>query len=175
MEYVSKEINKIDGFNRWIEKSDIKNILVSENRIIFSSGKLSKSKRFDLAISSFYYAQKKLKNVFLIIAGRGPELRNLKKMKEYSEIQEKIFFIGEIPRSFVLKLIQKSDLFLFTSKSEGFGKSYVEALALGCPVICSKNETTMEVTDTKGAVIIDSDDPRLYAEKIAEVLQNKQK
>jgi len=175
MEYVVKEINKTDGFNEWIEKSDIKKILIPENRIIFSTGKLSKLKRFDLVIKSFYYTQKKLKNAFLIIAGQGPELRNLKKMKEYLEIQGKIFFIGEIPRSFVLKLIQKSDLFLFASKSEGFGKSYVEALALDCPLICSRNETVIEVTDTEGAVIIDFENPQLYAEKIVEVLQNKEK
>lgn len=175
MEYVKREVCKIDGFDDWLEKSEIKKILIPKNRIILSTGKLSKTKRFDLVIKSFYLAQKKLKNAFLIIAGKGLELENLKKLKEYLEIHKKIFFIGEIPRSFVLKLIQKSNLFLFTSWTEGFGKSYVEALALGIPLICSQNEIIMEVTDKNGAVIIDSDDPQVYAKKMVEILENKNK
>lgn len=175
MEYVEREINAEDGFVDWLLQSNIKFILQPENRVLFSTGKLSKNKGFDVTIKSFYCAQQKIKNLYLIIAGSGPEFESLKQLGDELGLNRKLFFIGMIPRSFVLKLIKKSDMFLFNSITEGFGKSYVEALALGCPLVCSKNEAIMEVTNNESAIILESRNSEDISNVIVELFQNPNK
>lgn len=76
------------------------------------------------------------------IAGDGPDLTELKqRCKNFSNVQ----FLGRIPYENVPKVLAPADIYIFTSRYEGFGISLVEAMAAGCVPVAS---TIRGVTDS---------------------------
>ena len=106
---------------------------------IISVGRLSEQKDYRTLLKSLSLVKKK-HNFNLKILGIGKELTNLKKLAQDLEIADNVEFLGfkENPYPY----IKSSDLFVLSSKWEGFGLVLVEALALGTPVIA---------TDSNGA------------------------
>ena len=80
----------------------------------------------------------------LVITGsvnhaRARCLNYLGKIPDYVE------FAGFVPRTELLQLISKSNMLLYLSQYEGFGFPILEALGLGCPVICFDGMAEREV------------------------------
>jgi glycosyltransferase involved in cell wall biosynthesis len=86
-------------------------------------------------------------------------------------LDDKLVFIGYKDP---LPYLQLSDLFLFLSDREGFGSAVIEAMACGLPVICKKIEKITEfiVNDGKDGYILDSTNPRDFANKIGYLFNN---
>ena len=55
------------------------------------------------------------------------------------------------------RLIHEATFFLFLSYAEGFGFPPLEAMQLGCPVICSDRTSLAEVVGDAG-ILVDPDD-----------------
>lgn len=71
----------------------------------------------------------------------------------------------------------ESDLYIITSKFEGFPLTVIEANTLSIPVIWKEmsDPTSSIMKNDVNGYVIDSDDPCLFADKIIEVLSNKEK
>lgn len=99
-------------------------------------------KRVDLAIEACNQLERKL-----IVAGRGPELKRLKKLAGPT-----IRFVDSPSDSLVQDLYSKAKAFIFSAE-EDFGITPVEAMAAGLPVICyGKGGATETVVDGKTGV-----------------------
>jgi glycosyltransferase involved in cell wall biosynthesis len=59
-------------------------------------------------------------------------------------------FIGEISNAQVIKLLYKSDIFIFASSVEAFGMTVVEAMAVGIPIVCSNQSSLPEILKSGG-------------------------
>lgn len=57
-----------------------------------------------------------------------------------NNLQDNVFFAGQIPRSEIIKYYDKSQCFIMISRSEVFGLVYLEAMSRGCITIASKDE-----------------------------------
>ena len=149
LEKIKKHIkNKNQNFGivpSGIEKEKIieKNIL--ENKIknyygkpykIFSVGNFIKRKNFHLLIKAISKIDEK---IILEIAGDGKNRKSLEKLAFKLGVQEKVKFLGKIPNDEVLSSMASHNIFILPSLNETFGMVYLEALAKGCVVICSKN------------------------------------
>lgn len=77
------------------------------------------------------------KNVKFIIVGDGPLRRPLEYKARLLKVRDRIIFLGEQPHSLLPGYLQISDIFIRPSLSEGFGNSFVEAMAAGIPVIAT--------------------------------------
>lgn len=71
----------------------------------------------------------------LTVIGEGKEFKKLKKMG-----QKNVNFLGRLPHEKVLEQMQKADIFVLPSVKETFGMVYLEAMASGCIVVCTKND-----------------------------------
>ncbi len=74
----------------------------------------------------------------LLIAGDGPARRGLERLVDRLGVQERVRFLGRVPRDEDLAAYYRaSDAFWFPSnaRSEAYGLVQVEAMASGCPVI----------------------------------------
>ncbi len=71
----------------------------------------------------------------------------------------------------------ESDLYIITSKFEGFPLTVIEANTLSIPVIWKEmsDPTNSIMKNDVNGYIIDSNNPTLFADKIIEVLSNKEK
>lgn len=103
-----------------------------------STGNLIRSKRMDLTIEAFSRAFKNNKNVTLTIFGEGPERTRLQELITRYDLNSKVFLKGMCPRDDIAKQLSKSDCFVLASQSETFGVAYIEAMAMGVPVIATK-------------------------------------
>ena len=63
-------------------------------------------------------------------------IRSAKKMNQFSKIK----FHGQLSQDHVKDLLFGADCFIMLSKNEAFGLVYLEAMALGCLTVCSRND-----------------------------------
>ncbi len=78
------------------------------------------------------------KEVVFYIAGNGPLFQNLKEQALLLGLEERVRFLGFISHKDLPLLLKASDVFIRTPHSEGFGNSYIEAMATGLPCIASE-------------------------------------
>lgn len=110
---------------------------------IIYCGRISKEKNID----DFFNCCNQLKDIFqynIHIIGDGPYLNNLKTIiqLEYKDIYSKITFYGNKNQEEINNIYQTLDnrVFLFTSISETFGKTPMEAGSTGIPIFIKKSE-----------------------------------
>lgn len=102
-------------------------------------------KRVDLAVKACSRLDKNL-----IVAGNGPELKNLRKASG-----KNVQFITEASDAQITKLYKNAKALIF-SADEDFGITPVEAMASGTPVICfGKGGATETVIDGKTGIYHD--------------------
>lgn len=74
----------------------------------------------------------------------------------------------------LLPLLQRAQAFVFPSLYEGFGFPVLEAMASGCPVICSSNGSLAEVVGD-AAILLASVSPQAIARELNLLLSDKSK
>ncbi|MDO8443231.1 MAG: glycosyltransferase family 1 protein [bacterium] len=94
-------------------------------------------------------------------------------LAEKSGYESDIVFIDYVEIGDLNDFYSAAELFVFPSLQEGFGLPIIEAMASGTPVITS-NITSMPEIAGNAAVLIDPYDPEDIAEKINNVLENKE-
>ena len=103
-----------------------------------STGALKYRKGMDILIQSFYKAFNSNKNVRLYIYGDGPEKNKLGKLINRLGLHDQVFLMGLVDRKEIANKMGESDCFVLASRRETFGVSYIEAMAMGLPVIATK-------------------------------------
>ncbi len=101
----------------------------------------------------------------LKIAGEGPMQEDLKKIAERLGI--KVEFLGTLKHDEIPELVKKSHLFVRPSRFEGFGVSFIEAMALGTPVVtCPVGGIVDFLRDGETGLLAPVDDADALAQKI---------
>lgn len=103
------------------------------NKAVLSIGRLMVVKQQERIIRAFSYVCRKEPEARLIILGKGPQLRYLKKTCENLQIEDKVEFIGFTDKiAFYLK---HAKVFVMASRIEGFPNSMIEAMHYGVPIV----------------------------------------
>lgn len=79
--------------------------------------------------------QRGVKSWRYTVVGDGPERQRLEALAEDLSIAHKVAFLGALPHEDALKAIAEADIFCLPAWQEAFGIVYLEAMALGKPVI----------------------------------------
>lgn len=107
---------------------------VSSNRLtLLHVGRLVSRKRVDLALEAVGKLDQA--EVELLVAGGGRHGERLEQRTRQLGVEDAVTFLGVVPESDLPSLYASSDLFLFLSRYEGFGLTFMEALATGTPVL----------------------------------------
>ena len=102
-------------------------------KTVVAMGRLHPQKGFDLLIRAFSKTGSVNSNWNLVIIGEGKERNALEQLAISQGVSDNVFFSGRIHEPF--QLLKQADLFVFSSRFEGFGNALVEAMACGLPVI----------------------------------------
>jgi glycosyltransferase involved in cell wall biosynthesis len=87
-------------------------------------------------------------------------------------LASQIRWLGYVTREELIALYQTTYALVFPSMYEGFGIPIIEAMASGCPVVCSKTTATGEVAGG-AALTFDPKDPADIAASIARILTDE--
>ena len=121
-------------------------------------GSLIKRKGFDLLISAFAKADLPEGSWSLQIIGNGEERQQLEKQIETLHLTNNITIIGQQNKDDIIRLLNLSDVFALPSRMETFGVVYIEALALGLPVIATPCGGPEEFIDKQNGLLVAIDD-----------------
>ena len=83
-------------------------------------------------------------DVRLVLAGPPPSA-SLGRVIKYSGVAERVEVVTDPEDAALQRLYAKASVFLFPSLYEGYGWPPLEAMALGCPVVCSTAASLPEV------------------------------
>ncbi len=113
-------------------------------------------------------------DIRIIIAGSGPEERSLRHLAASLELSRRLTFVdGGVAMNGYLSAI---DIFCLPSLQQGLGVMMLEAMALGRPVIASGVGGVVSVLEDRvTGLIVPPSDSRSLAERIMELLQNRER
>ncbi|MEW6497077.1 MAG: glycosyltransferase [Cyanobacteriota bacterium] len=105
-----------------------------DNKVVTFLGRLGSEKRVDLLIEAFIKLKRKHPNYSLLINGDGP-VDVVNKLKHLAKEVPHIHFTGFIFGEMKANILASCDVFCSPSPYETFGRTVVEAMASGIPVI----------------------------------------
>lgn len=140
-----KMANNIDILPVFVDIKKIANTEISKDLkqefpnfkfIILMASRLEKEKNIDTTLHSFKEVLKKYPHAGLVVAGEGSQRKKLETLSKSLQISNSVRFIGW--QKDLISLYKTADLFLLTSKYEGYGMTLLEAGASGCPIVTTK-------------------------------------
>ena len=142
-----------------------------KNFRIGTVARLSPEKDLQTLIKAFAILNYSYPKIELEIAGSGTEEERLKRLCKTYGLENKIRFLGKIEN--IPDFIRSLNLFVLTSKFEGFGMALLEAMSVECKIIAAKNTAIVEVVGLEGAgIFFKTSDEQDLVEKIRNSLND---
>jgi glycosyltransferase involved in cell wall biosynthesis len=132
--------------------------------VLAFAGRLGPQKALGTALAALAVTP----GVTLVVAGDGPERSALEARARELGLDERVRFLGSVPRDVVLRLFHAADASVLPSAWENFPHTVVEALAVGCPVIATAVGGVPEVVrDGENGLLVPPQDVAALAAALA--------
>lgn len=143
---------------------------VNNRKFIFGAGRLSHEKGFDQLINAF--ADLKIKNIDLLIAGEGQEYESLKNQIQNLKLQKNVKLIGL--KSNLQDYYSQAELFVLPSRNEGYPNALLEAMSFGCPCIAMDCEfgPSEIIRHQKNGILVPNDNNNELSAAMKKILTN---
>ncbi len=155
------------------EKQKIKNELGKNEGDIFlvTSSRLTRKNAVDDIISALRFLPV---NFSFIVIGKGEEGQALQKQAKDLGVSNRVKFLGFVSQEEIPKYFSACDIFVRPSRSEGFGNSFIEAMASRLPVIATPVGGIVDfVDDHETGVFCAPDNPKSLAEAVDLLVDDK--
>ncbi|MFH0789441.1 MAG: glycosyltransferase family 4 protein [Pseudomonadota bacterium] len=103
---------------------------------VLAMGRISAEKRMDILIQAFALIKDRHPDWRLVILGDGPLRSDLEGLRDRLDLSSRVHFLGVVKNPY--PILRKGDLFVLSSRFEGFPMALCEAMACGLPVISSE-------------------------------------
>jgi GalNAc-alpha-(1->4)-GalNAc-alpha-(1->3)-diNAcBac-PP-undecaprenol alpha-1,4-N-acetyl-D-galactosaminyltransferase len=146
-----------------------------DTRRIIALGRLCNQKGFDILVDSFKLVLNTNMEWKLFIFGEGPDRSFLQSKIDSLDLQDKVILAG-ITQDPNLE-ISKSEIFVLSSRFEGFPNALCEAMACGIPIIstdCPSGPSEI-VQDHINGLLVPVENVHKLAEALNELIQDPQK
>ncbi|MDH6456545.1 glycosyltransferase involved in cell wall biosynthesis [Fusobacterium sp. PH5-7] len=194
--YLREKIKRIYNFidlEKIKEKLSENNISEEEKKMMnenycVSVGRLAEPKDYETTIEAFNLLKKKGIKEKLYILGDGIKKEKLQNMIEEKNLSDQVFLLGIKSNPYIW--MENADIFIHSSKLEGFVMVLLEAMACNVPIVCSICKTgvkeilnynvgegfkigrTEELTAKIESLLKDSSKKRIYI-KNSKIVVNK--
>jgi len=129
-----------------------------ESKVILAAGKLHEQKGFDLLISAFHRIAKYTPGWMLVILGKGlktgNQRQNLQMQIDELDLNDRVIMPGCAGN--ISDWYRRSDIFVLSSRYEGFPNVLLEAMANGCSCIsydCETGPSEIIINEQNGLLI----------------------
>ncbi len=128
-------LNKFDGFEHNLAFR--RKYAADNEKIVFFVGRIVNEKGVKVLIDSVPKILNYYNDVKFIIAGKGPEMEELKEKAHNMNISNRIYFTGYIKDEDLCNLYKCADIAVFPSLYEPFGIVALEGMIANVPVVIS--------------------------------------
>ena len=131
--------------------------------VMVAVGRLDQGKGIDLLLEAFARVARGHPDWSLEILGKGPLLKQLQEQSKALNLQQ-VHFTGEVSDPF--PVLRAADLFVLSSRHEGFPNALCEAMACGLPVValnCSPGVAAIIRHNVDGVLVAAQDVSALAA------------
>ena len=166
LDFFRREIedSKIQNLKEKLQKKDGDVYLITTSRLVYKNA-------VDDVIKALKYLPE---NVHFIVLGVGEEEQKLRILAKEIGVRDRVKFLGLISKEDIPLFLKVSDIFIRVSRSEGFGVSFAEAMAMGLPVIASPVGGIPDfISDMQTGIFASPNSPKSIAEKIKMLLNDK--
>ena len=156
-----------------IDKFHILERKLGNKKIILTTSRLVKKNGVDDLIKAMSFLDD---DYYLLIVGSGEEEKKLKSLSNEMGVNERVKFVGFVKQEEIFKYYEMAHVFCRPSISEGFGISFIEAMAAGVPVVATPvGGITDFLEDGKTGFFCKVKDPESIALKVEYILDEKNK
>ncbi len=141
--------------------------------LILSVGRLHEVKQFDHLITAFAMLKDKHPNWILTIVGDGPLKIELEKLGQDLKLGDRLYLPGYLKSPY--GVLMQADLFVMTSRVEGFPNALCEAMACGLPVIstdCPSGPREI-IRDGVDGILVQNDDIPALSSAMDHLMSNE--
>ena len=176
----SPEIIKVKYIYKFsFEPSENNNQIFKANDILFV-GTFPKQKGLHIVIQALSYVREKISDARLLVIGRGEgqDKERVENLVSRLNLKEAVQFLGQKSNEEVLKIVSAANLLVVAEQwFSDFGPvALVEAMALAKPVVSGNLGSSPEfIKDGFNGFLAEYNDPKIFAEKIIYLLENKEK
>ncbi len=143
----------------------------NDEKFIVTASRLVKKNAVDDIIRSLEFLPSHVK---LVVAGIGEEEEKLRDLAIEKNVLPRVVFLGHVTQNDLPRLFKACDVFVRPSRSEGFGNSFVEAMAAHLPVVATPVGGIVDfLEDGVTGLFVEVGDPEDIAEKVKTLLENK--
>lgn len=164
----------VDKLKKKNSIQDLQNFLkIPQGAFLFGTiARLDPIKNHIMLIKAFAELCKKYKDLYLIIIGDGPMMRDLRILVTDLNMENNVVLTGFIvePQKYLLAM----DVFLLPSFSEGTSMTLLEAMACGVPPIVTNVGGNPEIVENNvSGLIVENDDQEGLASAMSKLLIDK--
>jgi glycosyltransferase involved in cell wall biosynthesis len=143
----------------------------SSNYKIGTIGRLVPQKDYPTLLSAFSNVLKSLPETQLYIVGEGYLQKDLIELSKSLGIKDKVHWLGKTGH--IKEFLSKIDLFILSSKYEGFGLVLLEAMVAKKPIIAANNSAIPEVLGKSYEGLFSTGDVKVLAQQIKTAIIDK--
>lgn len=167
---VIKDINNAELIKKMADEKEVfKNVDDSITKIV-TVGRLVALKGYDLAIDTAKLLDKKGVQFKWYVIGEGPERNNIEKLIEKNGLKGKFILLGQKANPY--PYMKNCDIYVQTSRFEGFGLAIAEAKILEKVVITTNFDTAYNQIDNRQNGIISEMDSVHICNEIIKVIND---
>lgn len=177
--HMSKRIvsipNLVDAerLNRLANQKPYGSSFIAKNRrYILNVGSYCSQKGQDILIEAYAHLKDRLPGTDLVLLGRGQEQQLLLRKSEELGVLKNVHFVPFNSNPY--RFMRRADIFVLSSRYEGFPNVLLEAMALGTPVVSFDCPTGPKeiLGDSQYGVLVETTSSRALSEAIADLLQD---
>lgn len=140
------------------------------DKVLVTTSRLVTKNRVGDIVESLAFLREDVK---LLIIGDGQFRPKLESMTSDLGFTDRVKFMGHVPYEEVPDYLSASDIFVRTPINEGFGNSFVEAMAAGLPVIATPVGGIIDFLENEETGLFASTrDPESIADKVRRLIKD---
>lgn len=145
----------------------------ANRKILLAVGRFVRQKGFDLLIESFAVIAKRYREWDLVILGEGPEKITIEGLIEkHHALKGRVYLPGIVGN--IGDWYLRADLYVLSSRFEGFSNTVLEALASGCAVVsfdCDAGPSDI-IRDGVDGLLVPPEDTEALARALAKMMDS---